>query len=104
MQIRVEQGKGKKDRYTLLSQKTLEILRLYIKDSRPHLYLFEGQDSSKESLYPPKEVFKIYYGTPWIKKIKKKVTVHTLRHSFPTSFRTWNGFKIYSRFVRSRKS
>lgn len=86
MQIRVEQAKGKKDRYTILSQRTLEILRLYIKQEKPHEYLFEGQKSTKE--------FPVKYSTTSISAIlnkalnnvgiKKNVTVHTLRHSFAT--------------------
>ena len=39
MQIRVEQAKGKKDRYTLLSEKTLQILRIYFKEYKPTTYL-----------------------------------------------------------------
>lgn len=42
MQIRVEQGKGKKDRYALLSEKNLELLRLYYKVYQPKTWLFFG--------------------------------------------------------------
>lgn len=42
MTIRVEQGKGKKDRYTLLSKTLLENLRLYYKANRPRKWLFPG--------------------------------------------------------------
>jgi site-specific recombinase XerD len=42
MTIRVEQGKGKKDRYTLLSKTLLENLRLYYKANRPQKWLFPG--------------------------------------------------------------
>lgn len=52
MQIRVEQGKGKKDRYSLLSKKSLEILRVYIKKERIHFYLFEGQGSESQKPIP----------------------------------------------------
>lgn len=41
MQVRIVQGKGKKDRYTILSWKTLEVLRMYYKLERPTTYLFE---------------------------------------------------------------
>ncbi len=86
MQIRVEQSKGKKDRYTVLSQKTLEILRQYIKQERPFEYLFEGQGSSKEESiqYSKTSIAAILRKAVRISKIKKKVTVHTLRHSFAT--------------------
>jgi len=47
MQIRVEQSKGKKDRYTLLSQKTLLILRQYFKEFKPKEWLFEGEDGGQ---------------------------------------------------------
>jgi integrase len=43
MLIRVEQGKGKKDRYTILSQKLLEDLRAYWRKYRPENWLFPGQ-------------------------------------------------------------
>ncbi|MBC8485481.1 MAG: tyrosine-type recombinase/integrase [Bacteroidetes bacterium] len=46
-QIRVESGKGRKDRYTVLSKKALEILRKYFKKYRPVDYLFFGHDKKK---------------------------------------------------------
>ncbi|MFN3803079.1 tyrosine-type recombinase/integrase [Belliella pelovolcani] len=49
MQIRVESAKGNKDRYTLLSPKTLEVLRVYVKKERPYHFLFEGFGSTKET-------------------------------------------------------
>ncbi|WP_373523836.1 site-specific tyrosine recombinase/integron integrase [Aquiflexum sp.] len=86
MQIRVEQAKGKKDRYTVLSQKTLEILRRYIKQDRPFEYLFEGQGSRKELpvRYSTTSISSILNKAVKNAGIAKKVTVHTLRHSFAT--------------------
>lgn len=80
-QIRIEQAKGKKDRYTLLSLKTLELLREYFKTYHPKDYLFEGVDGGPYSVRSIQTVFKDI-----CKKagIKKKVSVHTLRHSFAT--------------------
>jgi integrase/recombinase XerD len=87
MQIRVEQGKGKKDRYTLLSQKTLEILRKYIKqEGNSNFYLFEGQGSTpkKPIPYSARSIQNILKNSLKRTGIKKNVTVHTLRHSFAT--------------------
>jgi site-specific recombinase XerD len=88
MQIRVEQGKGKKDRYTLLSTRTLSILREYIKNEKPHLYLFEGQGSTskKPVPYAARSIQNILKDSLKRSAIKKNVTVHTLRHS-PESYR-----------------
>jgi site-specific recombinase XerD len=47
MLIRVEQGKGKKDRYTILSKKLLEDLRTYFRQYRPGKWLFAGQNPDK---------------------------------------------------------
>jgi len=41
MRVHVTNGKGKKDRYTLLSRKALDLLRLYYKATKPTVYLFE---------------------------------------------------------------
>lgn len=81
MQIRIEQGKGKKDRYTLLSVKTLEVLKKYFVEYKPKIWLFEGQ---KGGQYSEKSIQLIFHKAKEAAKINKKVTVHTLRHSFGT--------------------
>jgi site-specific recombinase XerD len=80
-QIRIEQGKGKKDRYTLLSAKTLELLRAYFTAYRPKEYLFEGQDGGQ---YSTRSIQAFFQEICRKAGIKKKVSVHTLRHSFAT--------------------
>jgi site-specific recombinase XerD len=81
MQIRVEQAKGKKDRYTLLSEKTLQILRIYFKEYKPTTYLFEGQYGGQYSI---RSIQQVFIEACKKAKITKKVSVHSLRHSFAT--------------------
>lgn len=81
MQIRVVQSKGRKDRYTLLSKKTLEILRSYYVPYRPQKWLFEGPDGGP---YSDSSIQTILRASVKRAGIKKRVTVHTLRHSFAT--------------------
>lgn len=81
MQLRVEQSKGKKDRYTVLSEKTLAILRQYFKAYKPKEYLFEGQNGE---YYSSRSIQNIFKAAVKKAKIQKKVTVHSLRHSFAT--------------------
>lgn len=81
MQIRVEQSKGKKDRYTLLAKRTLQTLRQYVAEYKPKEYLFEGQDGGK---YSEKSIQNVFKTAIQIAGIQKKATVHTLRHSFAT--------------------
>ena len=81
MQIRVEQAKGKKDRYTLLSPKTLDLLRRYVQQYKPKAYLFEGEPGQP---YSDRSVQNILKQTLRTLGIQKRVTVHTLRHSFAT--------------------
>lgn len=81
MQIRVEQGKGKKDRYTLLGNKTLEVLRKYVAEYKPKIWLFEG---AKGENYSQKGIQNILRKSVEKVGIKKRITVHTLRHSFAT--------------------
>jgi len=79
MTIKIVNAKGKNDRIVMLSEKLLSLLRKYFKEYKPKVYLFEGQKGEK---YSSRSVQKIFNNT--VKKIgiKKKVTVHSLRHSF----------------------
>ena len=81
LKIHVRQAKGKKDRYIMLSEKTLSLLRKYYKSYKPKDYLIEGQKGGK---YSPKSVQNIFKSAVKKAGIKKKVTVHSLRHSFAT--------------------
>ncbi len=81
MRIHIRGGKGKKDRYVMLSENVLELLREYYKIYKPKEYLIEGKNGGKYSSTSVQSVFKRA-----LKKagIKKKATVHSLRHSFAT--------------------
>jgi len=81
MQIRIEQAKGKKDRYTLLAVKLLELLREYFIMYKPKVWLFEGVDGGQYSVRSIQSIMKDSTNKAGI---KKKVSVHTLRHSFAT--------------------
>jgi integrase/recombinase XerD len=82
MTIRVSEGKGLKDRYTLLGERNLELLRLYYKAYRPSGWLFPGRDPSEPiDVSSVQRVFKVCL---YKAGIKKKASVHTLRHSFAT--------------------
>lgn len=82
MMIRVNQGKGMKDRYTLLGKRNLEILRVYWRVYRPSEWLFPGRNPAEPiSISAIQRVFKASVGEA---RIKKSATVHTLRHSFAT--------------------
>jgi integrase/recombinase XerD len=81
MQIRVQQSKGKKDRYTVLSVKTIEMLRQYFRLYKPKEWLFENPEGGQ---YSVKSVQLIFHKAMTEAKLQKKATVHTLRHSFAT--------------------
>lgn len=81
MQIRIHQAKGKKDRYSLLSPKVLELLRKYVGEYTPKEYLFEGQNGGKYSSASVQQLMRKHRKKA---NIKKKATPHTLRHSFAT--------------------
>lgn len=81
MQIRVCLGKGKKDRYTLLSQTTLDLLRVYYKKYQPKHWLFEGLDDKR---YSSTSVQRILKKACFKAGITKHVYLHCLRHSFAT--------------------
>lgn len=82
MLVRIEQAKGCKDRYTLLSQKALDELRIYWKVRRPEKWLFYGRNKAQ-----PMDVTtaqKIYYCTKKAAGITRGKGIHTLRHCFAT--------------------
>ena len=81
MLIRVEQAKGNKDRYTLLSESLLKELRLYFRQWKPKHYLFEGE---KGGMYSASSIKNIISKAAIKSKIHKKVSPHILRHSFAT--------------------
>lgn len=81
MLIHLHSAKGKKDRVVPLAQSVLELLRIYYLDYRPKVYLFNGDNSLQYSYTSLRVVFRravINAG------IRKKCTLHTLRHSFAT--------------------
>lgn len=82
MMMRVDQGKGKKDRYTILPQSLLDQLKAYWKACRPHSWLFFGTDKDKPM--PIATAQRIYYNAKNKAGIKKGNGIHTLRHCFAT--------------------
>jgi integrase/recombinase XerD len=82
MVIRVEHGKGGKDRYVMLSPQLLRILRGYWRLARPKRWLFPGRDEER-----PLEATTLHAACRSARTaagLAKEVTAHTLRHSFAT--------------------
>jgi site-specific recombinase XerD len=82
MMIRVHEGKGRRDRYVMLSAKLLETLRCYWLESRPDPWLFPGQPTCKPISY--RSVDRIFARAKQKAGIRKSVAPHSLRHSFAT--------------------
>jgi integrase/recombinase XerD len=82
MAIRINQGKGRKDRYTILSERLLLELRAYWKQDRPPTYLFPGKDPEKPIKRSTAE--DIYADARKAAGIDKKGGIHSLRHAFAT--------------------
>jgi site-specific recombinase XerD len=82
MVIRVHQGKGRKDRYVMLSPRLLEILRTYWRTKRPTEWLFPGNPCTKPMV--TRSVNRVCGQAVHRAGLTKPVTVHTLRHSFAT--------------------
>ena len=82
MVIHVRQGKGRKDRYVMLSEQLLAILRAYWKRVRPGDFLFPGPDPKRPITV--RSVQRACRDAVRAASLDPSVTVHTLRHSFAT--------------------
>jgi len=77
--IHIKKGKGKKDRIVMLSEIVRESLQNLVEDKQGHVFV-----TSRRSKYTPRAIQKIIENTAKKAGIKKKISPHTLRHSFAT--------------------
>jgi len=82
MMLRIQQSKGGKDRYSILSNVALNVLRQYWRKYRPKEWLFPRHREDKQ--ISARSIQKIFDRAKNLANIAKPVTVHTLRHSFAT--------------------
>jgi site-specific recombinase XerD len=82
MILRVEQGKGRKDRHAMLSPVLLKLLRDWYRIARPQGWLFPGQNPA--SPMTTRQLTRACHAAAHMAEITKRVTPHTLRHSFAT--------------------
>ena len=82
MIIRVEQGKGRKDRNVMLSASLLELLRGWWRAARPQGWLFPGRDRVQPMT--TRQLNRACHAAAQMAEIDKRVSLHTLRHSFAT--------------------
>ena len=86
MLIRIEQGKGRKDRNAMLSPALLELLREWWKVCRSRGWLFPGGRDGRDPVQPmtTRQLTRACHMAAQAAEIKKRVSPHTLRHSFAT--------------------
>jgi site-specific recombinase XerD len=82
MVIRVEQGKGRKDRYVMLSPPLLDLLRAWWREAQPQGWLFPGQNPVNP--LTTRQLRRACHAAAEAAGIDKRVSLHTLRHSFAT--------------------
>jgi integrase/recombinase XerD len=82
MLLRIEQGKGRRDRHAMLSPQLLELLRDWWRIARPPAWLFSGRDPMLP--LTTRQLNRAVHAAAAMAEIKKRVTPHTLRHSFAT--------------------
>lgn len=93
MMVYVQAGKGHKDRYTLLSQSALDLLREYWRAYRPSAWLFYGRDP--ELPLSSASAQQVYYQALAKSGVRRVGGIHTLRHCFATHLME-NGLDIYA--------
>jgi len=82
MVIRIEQGKGRKDRYVMLSPHLLDLLRAWWRAARPQGWLFPGRNPVQSMT--TRQLNRACHAAAQMAEIGKPVSMHTLRHSFAT--------------------
>ncbi|WP_442600776.1 site-specific tyrosine recombinase/integron integrase [Paenibacillus sp. KN14-4R] len=80
--VHIRQGKGRKDRVTVLSRQAVEMIRVYVERERPFDWLFPGAERDRP--ITERSVQRVFESARETADIKKAATVHTLRHSFAT--------------------
>ena len=82
MVIRIEQAKGRKDRYVMLSPELLDMLRQWWKAARPQGWLFPGRPAVNP--LTTRQLNRLFHLAAKAAETKKGATLHSLRHSFAT--------------------
>jgi len=95
MLLRIEQGKGRRDRFAMLSPQLLELLRDWWRIARPQVWLFPGQNPVNH--LTPRQFNRVVHAAARAAEITKRVSPHTLRHSFATHLLEQN---IYIRVIQ----
>jgi site-specific recombinase XerD len=91
--VRVKMGKGRKDRYVILSAYIIQTLPKYFQEVKPEVYLFEGQTPGQ--VMGERSIQYVINEALQKTDIKKQVSMHTLRHSFATHLLE-DGVDIYT--------
>jgi integrase/recombinase XerD len=82
MLVHIRSGKGRKERFTLLSRRALVTLRAYFSSARPKTFLFEGYRPGRQ--YSNRSVEKVVTNAARKAQIDKPISPHVLRHTFAT--------------------
>lgn len=103
MTLRVEQGKGHKDRYVMLSPRLLELLRDWWRAARPRAWLFPGQNPVNPMT--TRQLNRACHAAARTAGITKRVSMHTLRHSFATHLLEQDvDIRVIQVFARTRQA